>query len=151
SPSKLATFQACPLRYLLETENLRFDALKPHPATLLGTAVHEVAEALLSTRQNEAASLIGAVEASFARLANDRARASPMVRWVLERCGIPGLVSRRQLVEQAAFAKRLVDRFAPAQERGGDHRIVRSTIPIGSERWLASEDLGMAGKVDLVC
>jgi hypothetical protein len=55
------------------------------------------------------------------------------------------------LVEQAAFAKSLVDRFA------GDYKITGSSkntpaekIPLGTEKWLDSHSLGIGGKVDLI-
>jgi hypothetical protein len=151
SPSKLATFRACPLRYVLETENTGPSPIQAHPATLLGTAVHDTAEAVLGEENPDRVNYVGMVEANFTRLVADRARAGPITSWVMERFGMTGLISRRQLLGQAAFAKSLAERFILGKvgSKGGSKDSPES-VPLGSEKWLGSTSLGIGGRVDLI-
>lgn len=152
SPSKLATLLACPLRYLLETESTGMAPIGVHPATLLGTAVHAAAETLQGRTTLDAADCISLVETNLAALIADDARSSPVTSWVKARFGMAGIVSRRQLLGQAAFAKALAERFRSGKGRqnaGGMNN--RGAIPLGAEKWLASATLGIGGRVDLIC
>ena len=152
SPSKLATLLACPLRYLLETENTGKALIGAHPAILLGTAVHNAAETLQGRATLDAADCVSLLEANFAALIADEARSSPVTSWVRARFGMAGIVSRRQLLGQAAFAKALAERFRSGKGRrdaGGMNS--RGAIPLGAEKWLASATLGIGGRVDLIC
>jgi hypothetical protein len=152
SPSKLATFLACPLRYVLETESNELRRIDIHPVTLLGTAVHKTTESMLGVNRPDGFGYPALVEEEFAKSALDKKNASPLTNWVIERFGLFGLISKRQIVEQSAFAKSLADRFVGgAVPSGGGHRPTAfGQITFGTEKWLESASLGLGGKVDLI-
>lgn len=153
SPSKLAAFRACPLRYLLETESKGERACRSplgvHPATLLGAAVHEAADAFSGRKiEGAEAELLKLVESNFGSLLDSRSL-GPVGSWIMTRFGASALVSRKRLIEQAAFANTLVARFPISKGSAGAVR-GSDPVPLGTERWLSGPSSRVAGRVDLI-
>ncbi|WP_404298683.1 RecB family exonuclease [Alicycliphilus denitrificans] len=150
SPSALGLLELCPLAYLMQTEGMPRKTIGQHPAALLGTAVHAVTSSMIATGIPTPQDVIDTVKKEFLKLAGDPARSSPFARWMLQRYGIEGFVTRRQLVERSAYVIGLASRLPhiPASRRAT--RAFDGKVPTGSERWLESEKSGAAGKVDLI-
>lgn len=150
SPSALGLLELCPLAYLMQTEGLPRKTIGQHPAALLGTAVHAVTSSMITTGTPIPQDVIDTVKNEFLKMAGDPARSSSLARWMLQRYGIEGFVTRRQLVERSAYVIGLVSRLPHIAAGRRADRAFNGNVPIGSERWLESEKLGAAGKVDLI-
>lgn len=150
SPSALGLLELCPLAYLMQTQAMPRRTIGQHPAGLLGTVVHLVTSSMIATGVPAPQVVVDIVKKEFLRLAGDSTRSSTLVRWMLEHYGIEGFVARRQLVERSAYAIALASRLPriPIARRAGP--ALEGRIPIGSERWLASDRSGIAGKIDLI-
>lgn len=150
SPSALGLLELCPLAYLMQTEGLPRKTIGQHPAALLGTAVHTVTSSMITTGIPMPQDVVSTVKNEFLQMAVDPTRSSPLARWMLQRYGIEGFVTRRQLVERSAYVIGLVSQLPHIATGRRADRAFNSKVPIGSERWLESENSGAAGKVDLI-
>lgn len=151
NPSRLGTFLACPLRYLLETERSGMDRVGDHPAAFFGTAVHQAAELLRRQDHAEPSDCVEVLEKCLARLLSNSRRTGQLISWMLARYGKNGLLSRAQFLSQAGFAKSLAERF-PAARGSAPVRMGTQAglIPVGRERRLASAVLDVAGRADAI-
>lgn len=150
-PSKLATFSVCPLRYFLETEGLYPALFRPTPASLLGQAVHHAVEQILSGKELGGKNIIALLNSEVERLLDAENSSGPIIHWIVERFGRASLISRRQVIEQAAFAGSLQTRTVPRQPNQRQYQYAASnSIPLGQEKWIQSPRLGAGGRADLI-
>lgn len=150
SPSALGLLELCPLAYLMQTEGLPRKTIGQHPAALLGTAVHAVTSSMIATGIPAPQDVIDTVKNEFLKMAGDPARSGTLAQWILQRYGIEGFVTRRQLVERSAYVIGLVSRLPHIATGRRANSAFDGRVPTGSERWLESKKLGAAGKVDLI-
>lgn len=151
APSKLAVFEHCALRYLLETE--RFPAtvrLGAAPAALLGTAVHKVVATHGSTVAASVAAALQAIERELDGLMAVRSPGMAVAAHVVRAGGRSTLFPFRMLLAQAQLARSLATRFPASAGSGGNARAVPDVVLEGSERWLHSSAAGIAGIVDFI-
>lgn len=150
-PSKLGVFVACPLRYLLESEQHTLQCLPLHPRTILGSVVHRLANTLKKGTRDTSTSMIGQLENTFISAIGSSQRAGPIIEWVLQRYGIAGLISRKTLLEHIRHAKSLTapsverEKYLPASPEKRENR-----IPVGREQPLTSVLFNMNGRADLI-
>ncbi|EKN6393076.1 PD-(D/E)XK nuclease family protein [Yersinia enterocolitica] len=150
-PSKLGVFVACPLRYLLESEQHTLQCLPLHPRTILGSVVHRLVNTLKKGPRGTSTSMIGQLENTFINAIGSTQRPGPLTEWVLKRHGIAGLISRKTLLEQIRYANSLIipsverEKYLPDSPEKRENR-----IPVGREQPLTSALLNMSGRADLI-
>ncbi|TCS35614.1 PD-(D/E)XK nuclease superfamily protein [Paucimonas lemoignei] len=151
SPSKLAVFSTCPLRYLLETERPDALSLPAGPHALRGTAVHMVIEecgeqaANGQTIKEKIFNLVSALVQQRGGL--------DLTKLVFDTYGIEGLFTKEQVIKSVQF----VNRVARIHGQYLSHHSARGTVltqkqvypQLGPEKWFEDRVLDLAGKVDL--
>lgn len=150
-PSKLGVFMACPARYLLESEPHTIQQVPLHPRTILGSAVHRLANTLQKDKDGTPASTIEQLEKSFISALGNTRRAGLVTQWALQHHGVAGLITRQTLLEQVRYAKSLT---VPVAEREkylfGSPEKRQNRIPVGREQLLTSSRFNMSGRADLI-
>ncbi|KHT34502.1 PD-(D/E)XK nuclease family protein [Pectobacterium carotovorum] len=150
-PSKLGVFIACPARYLLESEPHTTQQVSLHPRTILGSAVHWLANTLQKDLDGTPALFVELLESTFISALSNTKRAGPITEWVLQRYGISGIISRQILLEQVRYAKSITKPFV---ERGKYSPIRlekrEGIIPFGKEKLLTSSKFNIIGRADLI-
>ena len=150
-PSKLGVFMACPARYLLESEPHTTQQVPLHPRTILGSAVHRLANTLQKDKDGTPASAIEQLEKSFISALGNTRRAGLVTQWALQHHGVAGLITRQTLLEQARYAKSLTVPVAERERYLSDSPEKRqSCIPVGREQLLTSSRFNMSGRADLI-
>lgn len=145
-PSKLGVFMACPARYLLESEPHKIQQVPLHPRTILGSAVHRLANTLQKDKDGTEQ-----LEKSFISALGNTRLAGLVTQWVLQHHGVAGLITRQTLLEQVRYAKSLT---VPVAEREkylfGNPEKRQNRIPVGREQLLTSSRFNMSGRADLI-
>lgn len=150
-PSKLGVFMACPARYLLESEPHTMQQVPLHPRTILGSAVHRLANTLQKDKDGTSASAIEQLEKSFISALSNTRRAGLITQWALQHHGVAGIITRQTLLEQVRYAKSLTVPVAEREKYLSDSLEKRqSRIPIGREQLLISSRFNMSGRADLI-
>ena len=150
SPSTLGLLELCPLAYLMVTEGAPRKTLGRHPAAMLGTAVHDATSSMITAGIPTQHAAIDLVKEAFVKQAGGLGHSSNLGRWLLGRYGIEGFVSRRQLLERSSYAISLASRLPRCPPSGRVIQSMKGSVPVGSERWLESGKLGVAGRVDFI-
>ncbi|HJW57577.1 MAG TPA: PD-(D/E)XK nuclease family protein [Burkholderiaceae bacterium] len=149
SPSKLASFTTCPLRYLLETERPANGGLSRSPMALRGTIAHTLIERFTGKPLPTAQVLIGQFHVLLAA-ALTRDDAGPLLKLSFEAAGTAGILNSAQVVSACGFAMRVLktrpqgQRATPAATAGRG-----SAGPLGPERKFEAPSLDLAGYIDL--
>lgn len=150
-PSKLGVFVACPLRYLLESERYTLQCIPLHPKTILGSAVHQLVNALKNREVGTSTAMIEQLENTFISAISSTQKVGSLSEWILKRHGASGLVSRHTLLEQIRYANSLTTPNVKKERNLPNNPEERKNcIPVGREQPLISTLFNMKGRADLI-
>jgi len=150
SPSKIGVFSSCKLRYLLETEGAAVNRLSAGPVANIGTAVHESIEALVACTELDIGSVRKVLVGKLLEQFSSPEKSSKVASVAFERFGLKGVVRQVRLLLLCSYIKDVLGRM-PSQtgiQRLADSSAQLRSGQIGIEKWVKSESLSMAGRVD---
>jgi hypothetical protein len=150
SPSKIGLFDTCWLRYLAESEGVAGSRLPAGPAAYMGIAVHAVIEALIGQSAPEIALVRSALVEKLSEQLSSPRKSSQVAHAAFQRFGLRGVVPQARILLLCGYVK---DVLARLPRQVGLTRLTTSTAPpstgqLGIEKWVESESLAMAGRID---
>lgn len=157
-PSKLGILLACPLRYLLETEQHTWTRLPPSPSILLGRAVHATLEAVARGEVPRVPELVrgDVLRRWFTLIAQEESVSAVLEstgREIRENVLLPqSVVSER--IRVALAGQEMLPASRPRRGKPSWHRSgsapKRVGLTLGVEVPLGSSELDVYGQADLV-
>ena len=150
SPSKIGLFDDCRLRYIAESEGVVGSRLPAGPAAYIGIAVHSTIESLVGRSNLEMGLIRSVLTESLSALLASPKKSSLVSHAAFQRFGLRGVVPQARILSLCGYVKDVLDRLP---QQAGSHKPSPSTTAspasqLGIEKWVASESLGMAGRID---
>jgi CRISPR/Cas system-associated exonuclease Cas4 (RecB family) len=147
-PSKIGLFNACPLRYIFETERPAPGGLLPGPQVYLGIAFHGAIEHFWGQPTVKGVDVREWIRSEFVKkvMAHDKG----LCQWLLQRETIDAVISPSLVTDSARLAQKQIATSKPAKICGSSFSAEKSEGIFGVERRLFSEVLDIAGRADLV-
>lgn len=150
SPSKIGLFDNCRLRYLAESEGVACSRLQMGPAALMGIAVHAAIESLVGHPEPEVGLVRGVLTEKLSEQLSSPKKSSQIAHAAFKRYGLRGVVSQARILLLCGYVLDVLGRL-PRQVSSGKPPVSSAPSQIdqlGMEKWVMSESLAMAGRID---